>query len=136
MSDSPANIEDLIQLAKAARKHAYAPYSGYTVGAIVVDEKGFRHPGVNVENVAYGSTICAERAAILRMVADGGTRIEAIVLSTSDGGTPCGACLQVIREFAGPSTPIVLAGDSSPLTSTTLVDLLPRGFDSPEVQRT
>src|SRR5437870_10385372 len=92
-------MNDLIQQAGAARLSAYAPYSGYKVGAAV--RSGVHvWTGVNVENISYGATICAERVAIGKMVTDGATSIDEIAVVTKDGGAPCGICLQTILEFA------------------------------------
>ena len=118
------------------RGRAYAPYSGYRVGAVVQDETGATHHGVNVENASYGATICAERAAILAMVAAGGTQIVALAVATSDGGTPCGMCLQVIAEFADPDLLlIVLADENGAWRETTFAELFPRPFASAALER-
>lgn len=123
-------------MARQVRMRAYAPYSGYLVGAVVVDEEGRAYAGVNVENVSFGSTICAERAAILRMVAEGGKSVATVVVSTVDGGAPCGACLQVIAEFAEAATPILLAPDEGSVKQLSLSTLLPHRFTSSTVERT
>lgn len=91
--------EEIIAAARRVRAHAYAPYSGYSVGAAVMGENGVFYTGCNVENASYGLTICAERAAVFAMVADGCTALTQCALVTKDGGVPCGACLQVLSEF-------------------------------------
>jgi cytidine deaminase len=130
----------LIQAALDAQAHAYAPYSHYNVGAAIEDEQGRIHPGCNVENVSFGGTICAERAAITRMIADGGKEIRQIAVVTKDGGAPCGICRQVLAEFAPDPTKveifIVRAGEPEAPTTITLAELLPFAFKSSQVART
>ena len=110
-----------------------APYSGYSVGAALISEAGI-FTGVNVENVSYGATICAERSAIVAMAAAGGRAITRLVVFTPDGGSPCGICLQVIAEFAGPELPILLVS-ADRVERVRLADLFPRAFASGEVGR-
>lgn len=117
------------------RERAYAPYSAYQVGAALRDERGEIFVGVNVENVSYGATICAERAAVLAMIAGGGTRISALAVVTRDGGPPCGMCLQVLGEFAGPDLPIAISDEQGNVSETRLGDLAPRLFASPTVAK-
>lgn len=124
----------LIDAAQSVRKNAYAPYSGYLVGAALRDEQGRVFVGCNVENISYGGCICAERHAIGAMIAAGGKTIETLVVATVDGGTPCGICLQSIAEFAEGDLPICLVGESGERLLT-LGDLLPQGFKSEAVAR-
>ncbi len=128
----------LAEEALAARERAYAPYSGYAVGAAVEDESGRVHAGCNVENVSFGATICAERGALARMVAEGGRRVRRVAVATADGGAPCGICLQSLLEFAPEPENVVveLFADSSPSGSYTLAQLLPNAFVSGKVART
>ena len=128
---------DLLDAAKRARANAYAPYSGYAVGAAVRDEQGRVHSGCNVENVSYGLTLCAERAAIARMVAESGKKVAEIVIVTQDGGAPCGMCLQALLEFArSPDSLRVQTVDEQGNGQTfSLADLLPQGFCSNKVDR-
>jgi cytidine deaminase len=120
----------LFARAKAARDNAHAPYSRYFVGAAVEADDGSMHAGCNVENVSYGLTICAERNAIAAMVAAGAKRISRLLVLTEDGGPPCGACLQVIAEFATASgTLIALGRPDGALTTHALSDLLPHPFE-------
>lgn len=121
--------------AQRARERAYAPYSGYRVGAAIEDEKGSVHVGCNVENVSYGATVCAERNAVSAMVAAGGTCIHRLALLTADGGLPCGICLQVLKEFAD-DFPIDLYAEETLKRTVLLSDLLPLAFDSALVNRT
>jgi cytidine deaminase len=119
----------LVAAARAARKHAYAPYSRFRVGAAVRAGRAvFR--GANVENASYGLTVCAERVAVGAAVASGARRLDAIAIAsgTRDPTPPCGACLQVLAEFGGPELPVVLAGAGGRVVETTLGELMPRGF--------
>jgi cytidine deaminase len=121
----------LVMAARRARRSAYAPFSQFRVGASVLDERGRIHIGCNVENASYGLTICAERNAVAAALVAGARRIVAVVVITqaSPPASPCGACRQVLAEFAGDDTPIVLAGTSGKKAEqTTLGDLLPRAF--------
>ena len=96
-----ADLDELVDRARAVREHAHAPYSGFLVGAALRAENGQIFVGCNVENASYGGTICAERSAILAMVAAGQRSIKAIAVFT-DADTlamPCGICRQVISEF-------------------------------------
>ncbi|MGE0145348.1 MAG: cytidine deaminase, partial [Planctomycetota bacterium] len=93
--------------------------------------------GCNVENASYGLSICAERAAVFRMVAEGRAAIAAIAIWTplDEPGSPCGACRQVLAEFAEPETPVLLIGRSAKIVETTLAALLPRPFRFADVLR-
>ena len=123
--------EELIQAAQAVRERAYSAYSGYRVGAALVDDRGRLHVGCNVENAAYPQGSCAETGAIAAMVADGGTKIAtlAVIGGHDDPGdcTPCGGCRQRISEFAGPETRI-LARDGGEWRIFTMDELLPASF--------
>ena len=120
----------LFEAALAARQRAYAPYSRFLVGAALRDEAGAIHSGCNVENAAYPVGTCAEAGAIAAMIASGGRRIrEILILADSPAPvTPCGACRQRIREFAGPDTPILSAGPDGVRARFTLEALLPASF--------
>jgi len=129
---------DLIDLAREARKSAYAPYSGYAVGAAVRGADGRVFVGCNVENISYGLSICAERAAIFSMICDGVREISEIAVATKDGGTPCGACLQVLLEFRPDAAAVRVrcAGDDGQEQVFSLRELIPHGFVSADVVRT
>lgn len=127
-SDDP--LDSLFAAALAARERAYAPYSGYSVGAAVQDENGRVFAGCNVENAAYPVGTCAEAGAIAAMVAGGGRRIAAILVM-ADGPSlvaPCGGCRQRIREFAADATPVHLANLDGIGRTMQAVDLLPFAF--------
>lgn len=122
----------LMDRALAVREHAHAPYSGYRVGAAVMDETGRVHAGCNMENAAYPEGLCAEAGAIAAMVAAGGRRIRAIAVAgghdTPGACTPCGGCRQKIREFADADTRIVLLDGAGATVSYGIDDLLPYSF--------
>jgi cytidine deaminase len=125
------SADDLYAAALAVRGRAHARYSQYLVGAALRDEAGRIHAGANVENAAYPQSQCAEASAIGVMIAAGGRRImEALVVADERLGlpSPCGACRQRLREFAGPETPIHLAGLAGVIRTVTLGDLLPLSF--------
>lgn len=125
------SADDLYPAALAVRERAYAPYSGYLVGAAIRDEGGRVHAAANVENAAYPQSQCAEASAIGVMVAAGGRRItEICVVADERTGipTPCGACRQRLREFAPLEAPVHLAGLSGVIRTVTLGDLLPSSF--------
>jgi cytidine deaminase len=123
----------LVTAARAVRDRAYAPYSGYRVGAAILTKSGAVFTGCNVENASYGATICAERGAIMQMVAMGEHDPVACAVATGGPhpGSPCGMCRQVLREFAR-DMPIALVAEQKGRLSrrdTTLAKLLPDAFD-------
>ena len=122
----------LIDAAKKVRANAHVPYSGYYVGAALVDETGAIHTGCNVENAAYPEGTCAEANAIGSMVAAGGKRIVAIAAIGGAGEieacTPCGGCRQCIFEFADDNTQVILVGEGNSIDSYSINELLPAGF--------
>jgi cytidine deaminase len=124
--------QQLIDAAKEVRPNAHAPYSGYLVGAALLDDTGTLHTGCNVENAAFPEGTCAEANAIGAMVAAGGKRIVAIaaVGGTADieACTPCGGCRQRILEFADENTRIILIGEGKQIDSYSIDELLPAGF--------
>lgn len=123
---SPA-WRELIAAALNARDHAHAPYSHFPVGAAVRMRSGRVYAGCNVENASSGLTVCAERVAIWNAVAQGETEFEALVVVTAPGSTPCGACRQVMSEFAK-DLPIVVADTAGMAWMTSLRALLPDPF--------
>jgi cytidine deaminase len=134
--------QELLAAASEVRRHAHAPYSGYAVGAAVLDESGAVHVGCNVENASYPEGICAEANAIGSMVAAGGSRISAIAVvggvDESGAGkrqfaavsecTPCGGCRQRIAEFADATTRVILLDANGDRRVSTIDELLPRSF--------
>ncbi len=118
---------ELIDLARKVRKKAYAPYSRYKVGAALLGKSGKVYTGCNVENASYSHTVCAERTAVLKAVSEGETEFEAIAVVTRNGGSPCGACRQVLSEFA-PELTVYIADKDGEYRTTTLKKLLPDSF--------
>ncbi len=119
--------KELISLAIEARKRAYAPYSHYEVGAALLTASGQVYTGCNVENASYGLSICAERTAAVKAVSSGECEFVAIAVVTADGGTPCGACRQVLAEF-GPHMRVLVADASGNCKAYWLDELLPDAF--------
>lgn len=118
----------LVESAIQARRWAYAPYSHYAVGAALLTESGKIYEGVNVENAAYPTTMCAERVAVFKAVSEGERQFEAIAVVTANGGTPCGSCRQVLAEF-GTQILVIIANESGEiLQERTIEDLLPGAF--------
>jgi len=118
----------LIQLAVEARERAYAPYSNYWVGAALVTSSGKFFMGSNVESAAYPTSMCAERVAIFKAVSEGEREFVALAVVTSNGGTPCGACRQVMAEF-GLETVVLIADTQGNLKQEASVsELLPGAF--------
>jgi|694.fasta_scaffold00176_48 cytidine deaminase len=112
MSLSEQLQAQLIHQAIFVRQRAYAPYSNYRVGAAILGADGKIYSGCNVENASYGLTICAERGAVMAMVAGGCKQISAIAIALTAAGTPCGACRQVLTEF-GLDFPVILVDAES-----------------------
>jgi cytidine deaminase len=126
---SQTEKDKLVKAALEARAQAYAPYSKYAVGAAVLAEDGRVYSGANIENAAYPSGICAERVAIFKAVSTGVRKIQAIAVATENGGTPCGSCRQVIREFGKPGMPVLILDASGTIVLETSLDaLLPHSF--------
>ena len=123
-------ILELIDEAIEAREGAYAPYSNFKVGAVVVDENNKHHKGCNVENASYGLSNCGERTAIFTAVSSGMKKIKkiAVVADTSGPVSPCGACRQVIKEFGDENTAIILGNLKREYKIMTMEELLPYGF--------
>ncbi len=125
----PAPASDLVARARAVRRRAYAPYSGFHVGAALLAD-GQVFTGCNVENASYGLTVCAERNAVGAMAAAGARRLAAVAVAsgTAPPTPPCGMCLQTLAEFGAASLPVVLVGTRGERVETTLGELLPRAF--------
>ncbi len=120
--------KELIRQASAVRERAYAPYSGYAVGAALLTASGQIFTGCNVENASYSATICAERAAVSAAIAAGERSFIAIAVVTTNGAAPCGVCRQVLNEF-GRRTIVLVADTTGAIRQETTVGaLLPDGF--------
>ncbi len=134
----PFDPDFLIQHAIQAASRAYAPYSQFHVGAVLVDEHDQLHYGCNVENAAYGPTNCAERTALFRAIADGlapkSFRAIAVVGDTLQPISPCGICRQVMVELCRPDMPVVLANTQGKYMITTVSELLPGAFTSEHLE--
>ena len=122
--------EELVGQALAAMKFAYVPYSGFTVGAALLTKSGKVYLGCNIENAAYGCTICAERTAIFKAVSEGHRDFVRIVIAgrSEDYCVPCGSCRQVMMEFA-PEMEVICLNGQGQARSFRLRELLPYGFD-------
>ena len=125
---------ELIARATVARESAYAPYSNYSVGAALLTKSGRIYLGANVENASYSLTVCAERIAVFKAISEGEREFAAIAVVTSNGGSPCGACRQVLREFA-PDLSIYIADAAGNYRQTSIAELLPDSF-GPEFLQT
>ncbi len=124
--------EELIEAAKSARAHAYAPYSGFKVGAALLDEAGRLHVGCNVENSSFPEGTCAETGAISAMVAAGGTKIAVIAavggFENLEACTPCGGCRQRIAEFSDGQTRVLFLDAAGKTVEQTVAEMLPESF--------
>lgn len=132
---TPEELERLIEAAAAAREHAYAPYSEFTVGAAIMLQTGEIVAGCNVENASFGLSVCAERNAIAGAVAGGARTMRAAVVVTdsSPPTSPCGACRQVLAEFG--DFPVILANTGGERVVTSVSELLPRAFGVDDLRR-
>ena len=125
------SASDLVAAARRAREHAHAPYSTFKVGAALETADGQVFTGCNIENATYGLTICAERVAIFKAISEGHrafTRI-AVVADTTAPTPPCGACRQILWEFAG-DIEVILANTMRETGRFKLRELFPHPFDS------
>jgi cytidine deaminase len=125
-------VDELLNLARAARQRAYAPYSRFQVGAVVLTRDGRRFDGCNVENAAYGLCNCAERTALFAAVAagcrPGDFATLAVVADTPGPVSPCGACRQVMAELCDQAMPVLLGNLADQVQQTTVASLLPDSF--------
>ena len=128
------NAEELLAMAREAMMGAYAPYSGFFVGAALLTKSGKVYTGCNIENAAFSPTNCAERTAFFKAVSEGERDFAAIAVVGGKGGeitnlcSPCGVCRQVMQEFCGPDFLIYMGKENGGYESVTLRDLLPYGF--------
>ena len=125
----------LIASATTSRERAYAPYSNFKVGAALLGKSGRVYTGCNVENAAYGPSMCAERAAVFKAVSEGEREFEAIAVASENGVSPCGTCRQVMMEFA-PDMTVIIADTEGNTRLTTVRALLPDGFTPDQLPRT
>lgn len=131
------SLKKLLDLAKKARKNAYAPYSRYQVGCALLDSKGKIFTGCNVENASYPAGLCAERTAIVKMISEGGKKITDIVLvaSSAEPVFPCGMCLQVIQEFGVGCRVTSVDPKGKFFRQVPLKDLFPFGFTPDKLEK-
>ena len=124
------NVSDLIIGARRARRHAQARYSGFKVGAAIETADGTVVTGCNIENASYGLTVCAERVALLKALSEGHRRFRRIAIAASSAAPtpPCGACRQLLWEYAG-DIEVILANLRRETGRHRLADLLPNPFD-------
>ena len=129
-SESRVSERRLVSAARAGRRRAHAPYSGFKVGAALETEDGTLITGCNVENATYGLTVCAERVAMFKAISEGHRRFRriAVVADTAAPTPPCGACRQILWEFAG-DIEVVMANTTKVTARLRLADLLPLPFD-------
>ena len=123
----------LIGHALEARGNAYAPYSGYAVGAALLAKSGEIFTGVNVENAAYPTGTCAERVAVFKAVSEGERAFEAISVASTNGGTPCGSCRQVLSEFGLDIQVLIVNDKGETVQETTVGELLPGAFTAQDL---
>lgn len=135
----------LISKALEARQRAYAPYSGFYVGAALLGKNGEVYQGCNIENASYTPTVCAERASFFKAISEGVREFEAIAIVGGAGNAPeeskkicppCGVCRQVMWEFCDPASfQVILAADEEHYQTITLKELLPFGFGAEDLNR-
>lgn len=124
--------DELIAQAKDARRWAHAPYSNFSVGAALLSADGRVFTGCNVENSTYGLSMCAERVAIFKAISEGVSEISRVAVVTAHEhiAPPCGCCRQMIWEFSGDKTEVILANLSGDVRRYGIRDLLPEAFDA------
>jgi cytidine deaminase len=129
---SESELSRLLEQARLAASHSYSPYSGFRVGAALLLSDGRVVTGTNVENVSFGLTICAERAALVRAVSEFGREIRIAAVAVANlndaASPPCGACRQMLAEFAGPEAVVVFPAAAG-TTTMRFDEVLPLGFD-------
>jgi len=124
--------EELVAQAMQARERAYAPYSGYRVGAALLGKSGRVYTGCNVENAVYPLCTCAERVAVVKAVSEGEREFIALAVVTENGATPCGSCRQTLREF-GEDIVVLVVDATGAYRETTVAELLPDGFSAADL---
>ncbi len=128
MTVSVETRDGLISQAILAREKAYAPYSHYRVGSALLTASGKIFTGVNIENAAYPTGMCAERVAVFKAVSEGEKEFQAIVVVTENGGSPCGSCRQVISEFGLDTIVFIASTDGQVVAEGTIAEILPAAF--------
>lgn len=120
---------ELLDRALQARERSYSPYSQYAVGAALLTESGDVYEGTNIENASYGLSVCAERVAMFKAVYANERSFDKIAIAGAEGVlcSPCGACRQVLYEFA-PELAVVMGTEEASFDKAKLGELLPRGF--------
>lgn len=127
-------MKELVLQAERAMEQAYAPYSGFRVGAALLTKSGKVYLGCNIENASFSPTICAERTAVAKAVSEGEREFAALAVVGGKDGVivgicpPCGVCRQVLQEFCGPEFPVYLGKGNGEYETVTLKELLPLGF--------
>lgn len=124
-------MNNLIEMARNARKKAYAPYSGFKVGAALICDDGTIYTGCNIENISFTPTVCAERTAIFKAISEGNKEFSKISVITGDSkpSPPCGVCRQVLSEFVGPDFEVILATTSGEVEILKFKELFPYTFE-------
>jgi cytidine deaminase len=130
MERDDATLDEMLRAAREIMPRAYVPYSGFHVGAALLNEDGTIRSGVNVENASYPLSVCAERNAVASMVGSGQKKILAVAVATNavHPTPPCGGCRQVLWEFGDADTPVVTEGANGARAQWRLGDLLPHAF--------
>ena len=132
-SSSENNDETLLALARDAMKHSYSPYSSYPVGAALHSTDGRIFTGCNIENASFGLTNCAERTAVFKAVSEGATSFDVLAIAAMTKAWPCGACRQVLNEFA-PDLRILITWEDH-TEEKLLSELLPESFGPHSMDR-
>ena len=135
MKLNPDQVSQLIIAACEVRKWAYTPYSKYPVGAAVLTTSGKIYDGVNIENAAFPTTMCAERVAMYKAISEGELNFEAIAVVTENAGSPCGSCRQVMAEFGLDTIVLIADLDGKVKLETTVKNLLPQAFTPKDLPR-
>jgi len=122
------NDRDLVKLANDVRRLAYAPYSEFPVGAALLCADGTVVTGVNIENAVNGLSLCAERVALFKAISEGEVEFDMISVVTDNGGSPCGACRQVLSEFGRDTIVLIADGNGKLMKTISVRELLPEAF--------
>ncbi|MBQ1410795.1 MAG: cytidine deaminase [Oscillospiraceae bacterium] len=132
--------EELVKLALKARERAYTPYSGFAVGAALLCSDGSVYQGCNIENAAFGPTVCAERVAVFKAVSEGKRDFAGLAVAGGRAGEevsglfpPCGVCRQVLREFCALDFPLYLVKENNTFETHVLGELLPFSFSNADM---